>query len=243
MKKIFLLAIMSLTLKADAEPSIFIMGDSTSAKYGGTMLPRTGWGVGLEELVRPEIKIENFARAGRSTKSYIAEGIWDLLKRRVQEGDYVFIQFGHNDGKKDIERLSAPAAGLYKENLIMFVSELKKLEVNPILVTPVSRCTFKDGKIYNSLGDYPMAMRQVAEETQTPLIDINSISMSKLNEMGEKEAHKLFMFLDKGESPNYPDGISDGTHFCQEGALQVAVWVSEECRRQNLPVSDLFRNK
>lgn len=224
-----------------AEPSIWIMGDSTTALYSGKILPRAGWGVGLAQCVKDGVKVENYGRGGRSTKSYIAEKHYDLVKKRAQKGDFVFIQFGHNDGKKDREDLSAPADGLYQDNLKRFVTELRELGLHPILVTPVSRCSFRDGKLYNSLSAYPEAARQVAAATGTPCVDLNAISMAQFSKMGETEARKLFMVLAKGEHPNYPDGSNDTTHFNQEGALAVARWVVEDCRRQQLPVAALFK--
>ena len=241
MKRLLISVLLAGVSALSAAPAIWILGDSTTARYNGKYLPRAGWGVGLEQWVKPDVRVENYGRGGRSTRSYLDEGHFALVLRRARKGDFAFIQFGHNDGKKDIARLYAPADGAYRDNLRLMVSRLREKGIHPIIVTPVSRCSFRDGKIYNSLSDYPQAARAVAAELRVPLVDLNAISTEKLAGMGEEKALQLYMVLKRGEHPNYPDGLNDRTHFRDSGAVVVASWVVVSCREQKLPVAELFR--
>lgn len=153
--------------------TIFLAGDSTMAAKLPEKRPETGWGEKLEVHFKPgTVKVENRAANGRSTKTFISEGKWQSIIDDLAKGDYVFIQFGHNDSSKDKgERYTPPED--YRKNLFRFVDDVKAKGGYPVLFTPVMRRRFdKDGKFYDTHGEYPDIVRAVAAEYKIPLIDM-----------------------------------------------------------------------
>ena len=208
---------------------IFYAGDSTCARYGILKFPMTGIGQGLELYVKPEIIIDNHAVGGRSSKSFIDEGRLQVIEDQIGKGDFLFVQFGHNDEKARDERHTTPY-GTYKENLKKYIEVARNAGAIPVLITPVSRRWFADSwKLVSeiSLGDYAAGMKQVAEEEQVALIDLYSKSRAKLEEAGAVETTKWYRHLAKGEYPACPDGIMDNTHLKPEGARIFAGLVAE----------------
>ena len=183
--------------------------------------PETGWGEKLSNYFKKGVTISNHARNGRSTKSFIAEGRWQTVLDSLQKGDYVFIQFGHNDSKEDTARFSSPVD--YGKNLERFVRETQQKEAFPILLTPIVRRRFDEkGAFYDTHGEYPDAVRILAKSQNIPLIDLHQKSEALLVESGEEASESLFLWLEKGENPNYPDGVSDNTHLSPKGAEKIA---------------------
>jgi lysophospholipase L1-like esterase len=203
--------------------TIFLAGDSTMAPKLAERRPETGWGEMLEaHFQEGKVKVDNRALNGRSTKSFIAEGKWAELIDLVREGDFVFIQFGHNDQSRDKgERYTPP--GDFLKNLIKFVTDVRAKGANPVLMTPVMRRRFdKDGKFYDTHGDYPGYTRSVAQEHKVPLIDMQQKSEAVIVKYGVEESKKLFLQLKPGENKNYPNGVEDNTHFSPLGAEEMA---------------------
>lgn len=208
-------------------PTIFLAGDSTMAEKLPEKRPETGWGEGLRLLVdESKLRIENHAMNGRSTKSFLAEKRWEALIGRVQKGDWVLIQFGHNDQAKDKgERYTPPDD--YKANLTRFVAEVRQKGGTPVLLTPVMRRRFDaKGEFFDTHGVYPDLVREVATATRVLLIDHHRLSEKVLREQGAEPSRKLFLQLKPGEHPNYPQGVEDNTHFNAEGAkvMSQLVW-------------------
>ena len=145
--------------------TIFIAGDSTAAEKLPEKRPETGWGEKFGQFFKDgKVKIENRAMNGRSTKTFISENRWQAIVDDLKKGDYVFIQFGHNDRSKEKgERYTPPED--YRKNLIKFIGEVRAKKANPVLLTPVMRRRFdKDGKFYDTHGEYPDIVRAVAKE-------------------------------------------------------------------------------
>lgn len=204
--------------------TLFIAGDSTAALKGAAEKPMTGWGEYLQGFFQSSIRVDNRAINGRSTKSFLAEGRLADIERDFGAGDYLFIQFGHNDGKiEDPSRYADPQQE-YRLNLQRFIGCARKQGGMPVLLTSVSRRRFlEDGTLDPyAVGEYPSAMREVASETGTPLLDIYTASQQLYQSLGTDESKRLFMHLPEGEHPNYPSGIIDDTHFSDEGARQIA---------------------
>ena len=200
--------------------TLHLMGDSTMAdKDISGLNPERGWGMVFENFVDSTVKVKNYARNGRSTKSFIDEGLWDEVKANMKEGDYLFIEFGHNDQKKDKEKVYAPAWGAYQDNLRMFISTARSMGVTPVLLTSVARRHFKDGVLdETTLGDYPQACREVARETGTVLIDMEKATIDWLKKAGDEASREYFMWVEPGVCPAIPQGREDNTHSNARGA-------------------------
>ncbi len=225
-----------------AESKIWLIGDSTVASYGKNLYPLAGWGQAMQEYCKPGVKVMNHAKSGRSTKSFIDEKRWDKVMKGLGKGDYLFIQFGHNDEKiKDPTRYTKPES-TFREYLKRYIADCRSKGATPILVTPICRRKFaKDGKLSKTHGKYPDAVRIVAKEEKVPLVDLNAISFRKFQEIGPEKTKEIFNYLPKGKYKAWPDGRVDNTHFKISGAKIIAGWVVEDAEKQKLPVAQLFK--
>lgn len=210
--------------------TLFIAGDSTAAIKGASEKPMTGWGEHLQGHFNSSVKVKNCAINGRSTKSFLNEGRLEHIESELQAGDYLFIQFGHNDGKQDDPVRYADPVTEYPRNLLRFIETARSKGAIPVLLTSVSRRKFlPDGTLDPlSVAEYPEVMTQIAQSTGTILLDIYTASQSLFIQLGEPDSRRLLMHLPPGAHPNYPDGIEDNTHFCDEGAARIAELVIAE---------------
>ena len=216
---LLLAALLSGSAFAGVPITIYLAGDSTMAEKLPDKRPETGWGEALQKFFNPDkVKIENHAKNGRSTRTFVEERLWQAIIDKLKKGDYVFIEFGHNDAAKDrTDRYTPPDD--YRRNLVRFITEVREKKAIPVLLTPVMRRRFdKDGNFQDSHGEYPDIVRTVASEHKTPLIDMHRKSEGVLKQYGPEESKKLFLQLKPGENANYPNGIQDNTHFSPLGA-------------------------
>ena len=243
MKLIVMIILFSAAAFAQRSPvTIFLAGDSTMAAKLPDKRPETGWGEMLASHFKDgAVRVENRAMNGRSTKTFISEGRWQEIIDDLKKGDFVFVQFGHNDESKDKgERYTPPED--YKKNLIRFVEEVRAKGGNPILLTPVMRRRFdKDGKFYDTHGEYPGIVRDVAKELKSSLIDMHRSSEVVIVKYGVEGSKKLFLQLKPGENANYPSGIEDNTHFSPLGAEEMAQLVVDGIRANKLKLSKYLR--
>ena len=233
---LILLLLLSANVRAQDRITVYLAGDSTMAQKLPEKRPETGWGEALQKHFREDrVRVENHAQNGRSTRTFISEKRWQAIVDKLQKGDYVFIQFGHNDESKEkVDRYTPPAD--YRRNLTEFVREVRAKKATPVLLTPVMRRRFdKDGVFFDTHGEYPDLVRAVAAETRTPLIDMHRESERVLRQYGPEASKKLFLQLAPGENPNYPKGIEDNTHFSPLGAEVMARLVVDAIR--NLKIS------
>jgi lysophospholipase L1-like esterase len=200
-----------------------MIGNSTMANKafrGGH--PETGWGQVLPLYFKEGIKIDNHAMNGRSTKSFIDEGRWEVVLNKVKPGDYVVIEFGHNDSKKEDPKKFADANTNYRFNLIKYVDETRARGGIPILATPIVRRRFdKEGNFYDVHGDYPKVVREVALEKNAILLDLHKSSEELLKKYGEERSKKLFLHIQPGEYDSLPEGLKDDTHLSPYGAFRI----------------------
>lgn len=202
--------------------TIFLAGDSTISIKDPKFYPETGWGMPFVYFFDSTVAIENRAMNGRSTKSFINEGRWQKLIDDVQEGDYVLIQFGHNDEVKEkAGRYTTPDE--FSHNLERFITETRNKKANPVLITPVSRRKFdaEDNQVQTHEA-YSKLVIAVADDNKVPLIDLDSKSRALYQRFGNESSRWLFLQLQPGEHPNYPNGVEDNTHFNELGARLVA---------------------
>lgn len=220
---------------------IYLVGDSTIANKEVKAFPETGWGMPFTYFFDSTITVDNRAKNGRSTKSFIEEGLWKPVVEKLKEGDYVFIQFGHNDeGKEKIGRYTTPEE--FKVNLTRYVNETRSKKALPVLITPVSRRTFDaNGVIKESHPVYSDAVKAVAEQLRVPLIDLDEHSKQLLQKFGKENSKWLFNYLDPGEHPNYPEGHKDDTHFSELGARRMAEIVLAQIKELNLGIAAHIR--
>lgn len=227
MKRILLIILtllVTVSMPAQEKIVLRLMGDSTMAdKDLSYQNPERGWGQRLKSHVDTEVLVANYAQNGRSTKSVQTLGIWDRVKSDLKAGEYLFIQFGHNDSKESDSTRYAAAFGAYQENIRLFVNHALSVGAKPVLFTPVSRRWFdSEGKLKRGChGDYPAAVKQVADEYNLPLIDANEITQQWLMSLGDEPSRKYYMWIEKGTNPKHPDGKVDNTHTNVAGARQI----------------------
>ncbi|HEX8693622.1 MAG TPA: rhamnogalacturonan acetylesterase [Longimicrobium sp.] len=221
--------------------TVFLAGDSTMAQKLVNRRPETGWGERLQQYFDIDrVRVQNHARNGRSTRTFLSEGRWRAIVDELRPGDFVFIQFGHNDASADkVDRYTPPAD--YRRNLARFVAEAREKGANPVLMTPVVRRRFRaDGTFYDSHGEYPDLVRAVAAEQRVPLVDMHRASERVLREYGAERSKTLFLHLAAGESPNYPQGLEDNTHFSPLGAEVMAALAVQGIRGARLGLAGLL---
>jgi lysophospholipase L1-like esterase len=206
---------------------VFIAGDSTAATKTADKKPETGWGERIAELFSNNVEFVNFALNGRSSKSFIDEGHLQRIADLISSGDFLFIQFGHNDEKPDLE-LHTDAFSTYKFYLKKYIEVAKKANAIPVLLTSIQRRNFnKDGAIQDTHGNYPIAMKELAIELNVTLIDLGEKSRILFNTLGTEKTKEIFLWVSPNESQNYPEGVQDNTHFSENGAKKIATLVVE----------------
>ncbi|MBD5451048.1 MAG: rhamnogalacturonan acetylesterase [Lachnospiraceae bacterium] len=211
---------------------IFWAADSTVQNNTVLTYPQTGIGQVFAMYVKEGVFVQNHAKNGRSTKSFIDEGRLDAIDREIGEGDFLFIQFGHNDEKiEDPTRYTEPFS-TYIDNLEAYIGVARKHGAYPVLITPIERRHFdENNKLMESMHtDYVTGMKQAAEKNNVPLVDLFTMSRAALERAGEKESRKWHMFFDAGIYENYPDGKQDNTHLRYEGAFLYAGLIAEGLR-------------
>ena len=241
---VLLLCVLSLSAyKKNEKITIFMIGDSTMANKdisGGKM--ERGWGMMLKNFFTEDVIVDNHALNGRSSKSFISEGHWQKVVEKIKPGDYVFIQFGHNDEKDDPKRHTDPGT-TFDENLRKFVKETRMRGGIPVLFNSVVRRIFTNSKtavadddtrsnssadlvegdtLVDTHGDYLLSPRNVARELNVPFVDANKITHDLAQGLGPDKSKKLHMWYLPNEVPSLPKGRQDNTHYNVYGAYVVA---------------------
>ncbi|WP_088104876.1 rhamnogalacturonan acetylesterase [Halalkalibacter urbisdiaboli] len=215
---------------ASKDPVIYLISDSTVKTYAIDQSPMAGWGQVISRFFRQEIHIENRAMGGRSTKLAYTEGRLNDLLVDIKPGDYMFIQFAHNDmnQEKPERYVSVKQYKDYLNN--KYIKGAKQRGAIPVCMTSVNRRSIHEDTeaFIDSFPSYTLAMREVANENNLTLLELNQRSLAFFNSLGLKNTDPLFMQLRPGEHPNYPDGLDDNTHFREAGAKQIARLVIEE---------------
>ncbi len=221
---VLLSAALLATRGAPAVPTVFLVGDSTMAdKPDPERNPERGWGQLLPRFLDERVRVRNVAVNGRSTRSFIDEGRWRAVVAELDSGDYVLVQFGHNDQKvEDPARYTNPYTG-YRRNLERFVAEARARGATPVLFSPIVRRTFNAaGVLVDTHGAYPLVVRQVARETGTAFVDLQLLSEDLVREAGPEGSKRLYVWTAPGAFAMYPTGRQDDTHLSVAGATAVA---------------------
>jgi lysophospholipase L1-like esterase len=233
MKKLLLFSLIifvfAFVMPGKKEIKIFIAGDSTASIKEKKAWPETGWGMPFACAWDSTVVVVNKAKNGRSTQSFMDEGLWKQITDSMQEGDYVFIQFGHNDEVTTKKTYTTPAQ--FKSNLIKYIDEAKSKKGIPVLLSPVARRKFDStGMIQETHKEYSALVREVAREQKVIFLDIDSNSMNLYQEAGVDSSKSFFLHLKPGEHPNYPEGKEDNTHFSELGAQWISGIVLSQIR-------------
>ena len=216
--------------------TVYLIGDSTMSEKAVNTYPETGWGMPFTRFFNNNVKVDNRAQNGRSTKSFLAEQRWTSVMDSLKEGDYVFIQFGHNDEVETKKTYTPPAD--YKLNLLKFITETKSKKAIPVLITPVSRRRFDASGKAIETHTYSPLVREESREQSVPLIDLDASSIALYQKFGPEGSAVLFNHLKPGVHPNYPDGRIDDTHFNELGAREIAQIVLQNIRDLKLSLAD-----
>ncbi len=223
--------------------TIYLIGDSTVADYSlednyqTKKFPQVGWGQVFQSFFQKdslqqlknilgnakEVKVDDRAKGGRSTRTFFQEGRWASVYKSLQKGDIVMMQFGHNDASEEKTERYVNIEG-YKEFLRLFINQTREKGAVPIVLTPVARnYPWKDGKLTNVHGAYPQAAKDVAKELDVKLIDLNDLSMNLFTSKGQEYVtQNYFMNFEAGLYQAFPNGQKDNTHFQTAGGKEVA---------------------
>lgn len=215
------------TGNAGTVATIYYAGDSTVQFNSIDTYPQTGLGQVLPRFLKECYPVWNHGKNGRSTKSFIDEGRLDVIDKSIKEGDYLFIQFGHNDEKsKDITRYTEPF-GEYSKNLLRFIDVARSKNAYPVLITPIERCHFDEGRLYKGAhGEYVKAMKAVAEKQNVACIDLYSRTREIMDEAGEEKALAYY--------------VDDRTHMTMDGAVRYCRALASELKKLGAPYAELL---
>ncbi|WP_335964433.1 rhamnogalacturonan acetylesterase [Galbibacter sp. PAP.153] len=223
--------------------SLYTIGDSTMAnKPNPEENPERGWAQMLQQFFNNDLLVKNKAVNGRSTRSFINENRWDSIYNELKPGDYVFIQFGHNDQKiKDATRYTNPHTA-YRHNLIKFVRETREKGASPILLSSIVRRNFNEhGVLVDTHGEYPLETRLVAGEMNVPFIDLQYMTEILEESYGPEKSKELHLHYKPGEIAYYPNGKEDNTHLSVKGATLIAKLAVDKLKKSNSPLAKYLK--
>ena len=205
-------------------PTIFLAGDSTVTDQ--TREPTTSWGQMLTRFFKPGVAVANHAESGETLKSFLTGLRLDKILSQVRKGDYLFVQFGHNDMKENWPQTYVEPFTTYKQYLKVYIAEARRRGAIPVLVSPMQRRNFDaQGKVRNTLGEFPAAVRQVAREENVPLIDLTGMSTTLYEALGQEKSWLAF------------SGGHDPTHHSAYGAYELAKCVVEGIKASKLDLA------
>ena len=204
-------------------PTLYLLGDSTMQTYDPYWMPQAGWGQFFDRFVSDRVLVDNRSIGGRSSRSFINQGRLDEVLRLVRPGDYVYVQFGHNDATYTVPDRYTPPED-FREYLRTYIEGARQRGGEAIVVTPVSRrdVDADTGRFRVSFPEYVEAAISIAAELDAPLVDLSASSRAFLDELGAEGAKDVFLHADAGVYPNRPNGVADDTHFQEYGAIQMA---------------------
>lgn len=208
---------------------IFYIGDSTVQLNKFDTYPQTGMSQVLELFLAPDVQVLPHGKNGRSTKSFLDEGLFVPVQEQMAQGDFLLIQFGHNDEKDDPARHTEPF-GAYRENLRFFIREARARGASPVLITPIARRNFDASGHFlpGSHGEYPNAVRQLGREESVPVADLTALTERFLEELGDEASKPLFVWP------------VDNTHLKYDGAVRMAELLCRELARFGSPYRELL---
>ncbi|WP_345950619.1 rhamnogalacturonan acetylesterase [Mucilaginibacter sp. PAMB04274] len=231
------LSLTSFTLSPPKQVTVYLIGDSTLSIKEKKYYPETGWGMPFVNYFDSTITVDNRAKNGRSTKTFITEGLWQPVSTGMKAGDYLFIQFGHNDEVPT--KKSFTTEDDFRKNLTLFINAARSKQAIPVLITPVARRKFDSvGHVVSTHTVYAQIVREVAQRNNVPLIDLDAKSQQLLQQLGVEPSKFLYNHLEPGQNPNYPKGKIDDTHFSELGARRMAELVLKSIEELKLELAN-----
>ena len=233
-------AVQSIHIERDAQcPTVYLCGNSTVVDQNNE--PWASWGQMITRWFGPEVAISNHAESGLTARTFLGSGRLDKILTTLKKGDYVVVEFGHNDEKE-----KKPGDGAwyhYVYNLKIFVDQVRAKGATIIFCTPTQRRAFTDdGKsIVNTHGDFPAAMRSVAEREHVPVIDLNGMTTQMYLAMGVEDSKRLLVHYPANSFPGQDKALADNTHFNPFGAYEVAKCVVMGMKQLQLPLVQYLR--
>jgi lysophospholipase L1-like esterase len=225
----------TMVIESVSVPTVFLAGNSTVVDQDNE--PWCGWGQMLPRFLKPAIAVANYAESGEAGNSFISAKRFAKILSQMKEGDYLMIEFGHNDQKQKGENRGPYTS--YKESLKYMIDETRRKGATPILITPMHRRRFDDNnRVINTLGEYPDAMRQLAEEEDVMLIDLNNMSKVLYEAWGPEESKKAFVHYPAGTFPGQTETLEDNTHFNAYGGYQLCKCVLKGLIENESPLKE-----
>lgn len=247
--KFYPLLLMLCCLQLHAEPTpitanlpsvtLHLVGDSTMSDKPNLAYPERGWGQLLPGFLLPQLHVVNHAANGRSTRRFINEGRWQMLLTELSAGDYVLIQFGHNDSKQSDPARYAAADGDYQLFLNQFIQQVREHGATPMLASSICRRNFdQQGKLTRDLANYAAAAAQVAADKNVSFFDLQQLSCDLIDRLGKADSQPYFIQIPAGLYQKFPDGKVDNTHLTLQGASRIAQMFVHELQRQQHPLAN-----
>ncbi len=230
-------SVRSIKIEPVQAPTVYLAGDSTVVDQDKA--PWAAWGQVLPSFFNDKVAIANHAESGETIRSFVSERRFDKIMSTLRSGDYLFMQFAHNDQKAGSGFVPIP---MYKDLLRRYINLARSKGAHPVLVTSMNRRSFAaDGTIQQTLGDYPDATREVAREEKVPLVDLNAMSKTLFEAMGPEGTLKAFVHYPANSFPGQTEALADNTHFNSYGALELAKCVLQGIRDAHLPLAHDIR--
>lgn len=222
-------------------PRLFLIGGSTMATFPPER-PVVGWGQVLPEFFRVPGIVQNRAKSGRSSKSFIDQGLWASTLAEIRAGDYLVICFGTNDSKQDDPTRYTEPRGSFRANLERFIRETRAQGATPLLATSVVRRQWDEkGNFVEPPSEWVVVTREVAAAQKVPLLEMRHRTVELEKSLGPAGSIALHLYLPAGKYAAYPKGAKDDTHYCEHGARRVAALAAGEIRRLGLPLAQWLK--
>lgn len=232
-------SVQSIEIKsADNLVTLFLAGNSTVVDEANE--PWCGWGQMFPLFFTSKVAIANYAESGEAANTFVSSKRFTKLLTKIKKGDYLFIEFGHNDQKQKGEGKGPYTS--YKSDLKYLVDEARAKGANPVLVTSMHRRSFdENGKVINTHGEYPNAVRLLAKEENVPLIDLNNMSKDLYEAWGVEGSKKAFVHYPAGTFPGQDKALEDNTHFNPYGGYQIARCIIKGIIDGDLPIEKYIK--
>lgn len=218
-------------------PTIFLCGNSTVVDQDNE--PWASWGQMIPRFFTDQVCFANYAESGESSNTFIGANRLKKALSQMKAGDYIFVEFGHNDEKQ--KKPGCGAWGHFIYNLKIYIDEARARGAHPVLVTPTQRRNFKNGKLVDTHGEFPAAVKFLAEKTGTPLIDLQQMTTVLYEALGVEDSKKALVHYPADTWPGQTKDFADNTHFNPYGAYQIAKCVIEGIKKANLPLTQFLR--